>query len=111
MKRTVCLILAVLMLAMSLTACNDKGFLGTWIAEGGDGTQMRLVFENRKEGYMTAMGGIVKHEFKYSTKNGELELKYSDGEVYTYGYTLSDDKITLTNDEGIELIYTKLVEE
>lgn len=111
MKRTLCLILAVLMLAVSLTACNDKGLLGTWIASGGDGTEMRLVFEDRKEGYMTAMGGIVKYEFKYSAKNGKLELKYSDGEVYTYGYSLSDEKITLTNDEGTELVYTKQIEE
>ncbi len=99
------------MLAVSLTACNDKGLLGTWVAEGGDGTQMRLVFENSKEGYMTAMGGIVKYEFKYSAKKGELELKYSDGEVYTYGYSLEDNKLILTNDENTELIYTKYAEE
>lgn len=111
MKRTLCFILAVLVIALSLTACNDKGLSGTWVSTGGDGTQMRLVFEDKREGYMTAMGGIVKHEFKYSAKNGELKLTYTDGEVYTYGYTLADDKITLTNDEGIELVYTKLVEE
>ena len=111
MKRTICLVMAVLMLAVSLSACNDKGLLGTWIASGGDGTEMRLVFENRKEGYMTAMGGIVKYEFNYSAKKGELELKYDDGEVHTYNYKLEEDKIILTNDENVELVYTKQAEE
>lgn len=107
MKKALCIGFVVLLLMTTLVACNDRGLLGTWVTSGGDGLELRLVFETNDKGYMTAMGGMVKLEFTYSAKSGELKLFYEDDETFTYGYKISQDQLIITNDEGVELIYTK----
>lgn len=106
MKRTLCIILAVMLLAVSLCACGgSNGIVGSWSGSV-EGISVTMSFEDDGTGVISALGGLASEEFTYTVEGSKLNVTTGD-ETDTYDYAIDGDTLTLTSD-GETLTLTKV---
>lgn len=107
MKKTLCIILAVMFLTVSLCACGgSKSVVGSWSGTT-EGVAITMTFEKDGSGEMSVMGGLASEEFTYTNDADTITIIGAEGGTETFGYKLGNDTLTLTAD-GEELILTKV---
>ena len=106
MKKTLCILLAVMILAVSLCACGgSNSIVGSWSGSV-EGISVTMSFEDDGTGVMSALGGLASEEFTYTVEGSKINVTTGD-ETDAYDYTLDGDTLTLTAD-GETLTLTKV---
>lgn len=107
MKKTLCVILAVLLIAVSLCACGAGAnkIVGSWSGTS-EGITVTMTFEEDGSGVMAALGGLVAEDFTYSIDGSKITLKMGDEESEPADYSIDGDTLTITVD-GETLTLTK----
>ena len=100
MKKTLCIILAVMLLAVSLCACGTGAnpIAGSWSGTT-NGIALTMSFEKDGSGAMSALDGMVAEKFTYKTEGSTLTVTVADGEIEIYEYSIDGDKLTLTTED------------
>lgn len=108
MKKTLCIILAVMLLAVSLCACGgSSNIVGSWSGTA-EGIAVTMTFEDDGTGVMSVMGGLASEEFTYTMEGDNVTVTTADGDVETYDYSIDGDTLTLTyGDEVMTLTKVK----
>ena len=103
MKRTICLIMAVLLIMASFCACGGKNALiGKWSVTE-EGVEMIMEFKEEGKGNLSAAGGLLSYDFEYSVDGNKLSLTF-EGETSVSEYSIDGDKLTVTiDDESLTL--------
>ena len=104
--KKLCLILAVLVLATSLFACNSENLAGTWVTDI-DIYQMKLELKSDGLGTMYPPANSEGYNLSYKTDDGKLTLLYDDGTKFVYDYTFSGDTLTIIFEDGSQQVYTR----
>ena len=106
MKRTLCLIMAVLMIAASFCACGGgkNALIGKWSVTE-EGVEMIMEFKEEGKGNLSAAGGLLSYDFEYSTDGNKLSLTF-EGETSVSEYSVDGDKLTVSID-GESLTFTR----
>ena len=104
MKRTVCLVMAVLLLAVSLCACGGNKLVGTWVGKM-EGVEISMTFDKDGEGKMESMG-IISIDFEYEVKNNKLILSLEGEESDPIDFKVSGKTLSLEVD-GETMTFTK----
>lgn len=99
MKRTICLIMAVLLVAATFCACGKGGnaLLGQWSVTE-EGVEMVMEFKEDGKGKLSAAGGLLSYDFEYSVDGNKLSLTF-EGETSVSDYSIDGDKLTVTIDD------------
>ncbi len=108
MKKTLCVILAVLLIAVSLCACGRGGnsIIGSWSGTA-EGIAVTMTFEDDGTGVMSALGGLASEEFTYTIEGETITVKTGDDDAEVFGYAIDGDTLTLTADDEV-LTLTKV---
>jgi len=107
MKKTLCIILAVLLLAVSLCACGGtNSIVGSWSGTT-DGFAVTMSFEKDGSGVMSALGGLASESFTYTIEGDTIEVKTSDDDPEVFDFEIDGDTLTLTDDDEV-LTLTKV---
>ena len=102
MKRTVCLVMAVLLLAVSLCACGGKSIVGSWKTEI-EGLKVSMVFEDNGTCKLETMGETVA-SMEYKIEDGKLIFVTMGQEGTPLEYKISGKTLTIyAKDEPIKL--------
>ncbi len=106
MKKTLCIILAVMLIAVSLCACGgSNSIVGSWSGTT-EGIAVTMTFEKDGSGVLSALGGLATEKFTYTTEGSTLTVTTSDDDKEVYEYSLEGDTLSLTMD-GETLTLTK----
>ncbi|MBR3987683.1 MAG: lipocalin family protein [Clostridia bacterium] len=102
MKKTLCIILAVMLLAVSLCACGNSGssIVGSWSGTT-DGFAVTMSFEKDGSGVMSALGGLASESFTYTIEGDTIEVKTSDDDPEVFDFEIDGDTLTLTADDEV----------
>lgn len=109
MKKTLCVILAVMLLAVSLCACGtgSNSIVGSWSGTT-EGIAITMSFEKDGSGVLSALGGLATEKFTYTTEGSALTVTTADDDKEVYEYSLDGDTLSLTmDDETITLTKNK----
>ena len=110
MKKTLSIILAVLIIAVSLCACGagSNSIVGSWTGTN-EGISITMSFEKDGTGVMSALGGLASEKFTYKTEGSTLTITEGDDDdvdTETFEYSIDGDTLTLKAD-GETLTLTK----
>lgn len=99
MKKTLCIILAVMLLAVSLCACgtDSKSIVGSWSGSS-EGIAITMTFEKDGTGSMSALGGLAVENFTYKIEGASLTVTTTDDDTTVFDYSLDGDSLTLIGD-------------
>lgn len=109
MKKILCIILAVILLATSLCACGtgSNSIVGSWSGTT-EGIAITMSFEKDGSGVLSALGGLATEAFTYKTEGSTLTVTSSDEDAEVYEYSIDGDVLTLkTDDETVTLTKNK----
>lgn len=107
MKKTLCIILAVMLLAVSLCACGgSNSIVGSWSGTT-EGIAVTMTFEDDGSGVMSALGGLASEEFTYTIEGDTIAVKTGDDDAEVFDYTIDGDTLTLTAEDEV-LTLTKV---
>lgn len=109
MKKTLALILVVVMLSATLVACGGNSILGSWEATQ-DGVTMKLTFEEDGKGSVTTMGATV--DMTWSVDGDKLTasmsvLGMSEDIFKDATYSVDGDNLSITY-EGETVVFTSV---
>ncbi|MBQ2688052.1 MAG: lipocalin family protein [Clostridia bacterium] len=106
MKKTLCIILAVMLLAVSLCACaGSNSIVGSWSGTS-QGVAVTMSFAKDGTGVMSVLGGLASEEFTYTIEGSTLTVNATDGDTEVYDYAIDGDSLSLTY-EGEVITLTK----
>ncbi|MDO4419803.1 MAG: DUF5640 domain-containing protein [Ruminococcus sp.] len=106
MKKSLCIILAILVLTVSLCACGTgNSIVGSWSGTA-EGVPVTFVFEKDGNGTTTVMGGLLSENFTYTIADGKLTMTVDGEEAEACDYAIDGDTLTITED-GEVLILTR----
>lgn len=101
MKKTLCIILAVLVLAVSLCACgNGSSIEGSWTGSA-EGISVTFKFEKDGNGTLSALGGLASESFTYTIADGKITITDGDGDADVFDYSIDGDTLTLTAEDEV----------
>lgn len=104
MKKTLCIILAVMLIAVSLCACGgSNSIVGSWSGTT-EGIAVTMSFEKDGTGVMSVLGGLASEEFTYTIEGSSLTVTASDGDTEVYDYTIEGDTLNLTYDGEVTIL-------
>lgn len=109
MKKTLCIILAVMLLAVSLCACGtgSDSIVGSWSGTT-EGVAVTMSFEKDGTGTLSALGGLATEKFTYTVEGSTITVKTADDDTEVYDYSIDGDSLTLTmDDETLTLTKSK----
>lgn len=101
MKKIIFSALAVLVGAFVFVSCSkeakfEKNIVGTW--------EMTRYYDSEEDWwYNYALDDICTYVFKSNNKGS---WRYDDGEIYSFSYTITDDKLTMIDEYGDRESYT-----
>lgn len=100
MKKTLCIFLAALLIAVSLCACgaDSNSIVGSWSGTS-EGITVTMIFEKDGSGVISALGGLASETFTYKTEGSTLTLTVDEEESDVYQYSISGDELTLKADD------------
>lgn len=101
MKKSICIILAVLMLAVSLCACGSGSSIeGSWTGSA-EGVSVTFKFEKDGNGTMSVLGGLASESFSYTIADGKLTMTTEDEDTDVFDYSIDGDTLTLTAEDEV----------
>lgn len=105
MKKTLCIILAALLIAVSLCACgaSSNGIVGSWTGTS-EGFSVTMTFEKDGTGVMSVMGGLASETFTYTIEGATLTVVAADEDTETYEYSIDGDKLSLTYEGEVTIL-------
>ena len=109
MKKTLALVLVVVMLSATLVACGGDSILGTWEATQ-DGVTMKFTFEDGGQGKATVMGLEVGMTWSVSGDklNAKISMMGQEEEILKDAtYSVSGDELSITM-EGETVVFNKV---
>ncbi len=100
MKKAICILLAVLLIAVSLCACGtgSNSIVGSWSGTT-EGVAVTMSFEKDGSCVMSALGGLATETFTYKTEGSTLTLTASDDDSEVFEYSIDGDQLTLKADD------------
>lgn len=109
MKKTLSVVLVVVILAAALTACSGNGIVGKWSYEE---SGLEMVMEFKKDGTGTAVGysgGIQlgTMEFEYSVSGNNLTMKMRGEDAETSQFEIKGNKLTIYEDGEEVMVMTR----
>lgn len=101
MKKTLCIILAVMLIAVSLCACgNENRIIGSWSGTT-DGIPITMTFDKDGSGIMSFSDSFSANAFTYKIEGSTITAIAVDGSAIIFKYSIDGDTLTLTTDGEI----------
>ena len=99
-------IVAVVAIIFTLTACGGSSALvGRWLPD--EGQRIPSSFPERNMELLKDGKGLIDgYEFSWRTEGGRFYIT-NPLMAYAYNYKISGSKLTLTDDQGKSITYTK----
>jgi len=110
MKKRLAIALCLVLMLTLLVGCSKHPFVGTWLE---DGTGNQVEFKNNGTVIFTTPDGSgvsCNYEAEEDSDEFNLIVPVPGGEemVFTMKYTVEDDILTLTTEDGISTKYTEI---